>query len=102
MTFCIPVGGQQHPLTAHIQHLPDVVEGLVQAQRGRRSTTAPTQMRNEKFGEQLNAQFHGNHWAAWASSHSVRPEIWTLPDRSRRPKTQFRASRGQIRYRQKN
>ncbi|MEX3640476.1 hypothetical protein, partial [Paraburkholderia sp. BR14320] len=48
------------PLTAHVQHLQDAVEGLVQGQC--RPWSAPTraQMRQDKFFELRLAQFHGN------------------------------------------
>ena len=102
VTFCIPRDWQHLPLTAHVQHLQDVVEDLVQGQRGRRSATAQAQMRQDKFVELLRVQFRGNHLPAWASGHSLRPEIldFTRSDLATR-KTGLRATWRQIRCRGK-
>ena len=78
--FCIPLDRQHLPLTAHIQHLQDVVEGCVQIQRRRRSAPAKAQMRQDKFFELRQAQFHGNCLPAWVSGHSMRPKNWTLTE----------------------
>jgi hypothetical protein len=78
--FGIPFDRQHLPLTAHVQHSQDVVEDLVQGQRGRRSSTTPPQMRQDKLLELLQAQFRWNHLPAWVSGHSLRPEIRTLTD----------------------
>ncbi|WP_208454051.1 hypothetical protein, partial [Burkholderia gladioli] len=51
-----------------------------QRQRGRRSASAATQVRQDKFLELRFAQFRRNHLPAWVTRHSMNPEIWTLTD----------------------
>ena len=59
-------------------------------------------MRQDKFVELLQVQFRGNHLPAWASGHSLRPEIldFTRSDLATR-KTGLRAIWRQIRCRGK-
>ena len=68
-TCGIPFDRQHLPLTAHVQHLQDVVEDLVQGQRRRRSAPAPAQIRQDKLLELLQAQFRWNHLPAWVPGH---------------------------------
>src|ERR1700693_298697 len=79
-TFCIPFDRQHLPLAAHVQYLQDVVEDLVQPQRGCRSASATTQVWQDKFFELRFAQFRRNRLPAWVTRHSLSPNIWTLTD----------------------
>src|ERR1700692_3374495 len=79
-TFCIPFDRQHLPLAAHVQYLQDVVEDLVQPQRGCRSASATTQVWQDKFSELRFAQFRRNRLPAWVTRHSLSPNIWTLTD----------------------
>jgi hypothetical protein len=79
-TFCIPFDRQHLPLAAHVQYLQDVVEDLVQRQRGCRSASATTQVWQDKFFELRFAQFRRNRLPAWVTRHSMSPNIWTLTD----------------------
>ena len=78
--FVIPFDRQHLPLAAHVQYLQDVVEDLAQWQRGRRSASAATQVRQDKFLELRFAQFRRNRLPARVTRHSPGPEIWTLTD----------------------
>ena len=78
--FCIPFDRQDLPLAAHVQYLQDIVEDLVQRQRGCRSASATTQVWQDKFSELRFAQFRRNRLPAWVSRHSMSPNIWTLTD----------------------
>ena len=78
--FVIPVDRQHLPLTSHIERLQDVVEDLVQRQRGCRSASATTQVWQDKFFELRFAQFRRNRLPAWVTRHSMSPNIWTLTD----------------------
>jgi hypothetical protein len=76
--FVIPFDRQHLPLAAHVQYLQDVVENLAQRQRRRRSTSAATQVRQDKFLKLRCGQFRRNRLPAWVTRHSMSPEIWTL------------------------
>jgi len=78
--FCIPFDRQDLPLAAHVQYVQDVVENLLQRQRGCRSALATTQVWQDKFFELRFAQFRRNRLAAWVTPHSTSPNIWTLTD----------------------
>src|SRR3979490_2570131 len=80
VAFVIAVDRQHHPLTPHVERLQDVVEDLVERQRRRRSTSATTQVWQDKFFELRFAQFRRNRLPAGLTRHSMRPEIWTLAD----------------------
>ena len=71
--FVIPFDWQHLPLAAHVQYLQDVVEDLVQRQRGCRSASATTQVWQDKFFELRFAQFRRNRLPAWVTRHSRSP-----------------------------